>query len=156
MSASEQPRTPTPLRTRLIFFPVRELRKQREGWNQLVGEPAAHWLVRAQVLLPIAVWLSVAFWVIAIGAAALALAVGDNAGARRWALLGAVCNVVIVVIGAVLTRIFATSAARVLLPAIEPIDPTATLANLTVIVRRRPTYFAALARNHPDRFPPAR
>lgn len=105
-------------------------------------------------MFAITVWLAVAFWIVALSGAIAEFVVGDDARAKNWVIFGAVCNLVIAIIGAALTRAFVTSAARMLLPSIAPLDATVTLDNLAVIIRAKPSYFAALARKHPGSFPP--
>jgi hypothetical protein len=154
VNASGRYREPRSIRTRLIFSPIRELRRQRGFWVQLVGERAARPILRTQAVFAITVWLAVAFWIVALSGAIAELVVGDDARAKNWVIFGAVCNLVIAIIGAALTRAFVTSAARMLLPSIAPLDAMVTLDNLAVIIRAKPSYFAALARKHPGSFPP--
>lgn len=119
-----------------------------------MGERAARPILRTQAVFAITVWLAVAFWIVALSGAIAEFVVGDDARAKNWVIFGAVCNLVIAIIGAALTRAFVTSAARMLLPSIAPLDATVTLDNLAVIIRAKPSYFAALARKHPGSFPP--
>lgn len=147
---------PKPLsyRSRLILAPFSELPRQRSLWNRLVGEAAGRRVVQSQAMLPIAVWVTVFGWLVAISGVVYALAAEARSAATIWLLVGLLVNVVAIVSAQIMSRRFATSAARILVPVIQPLDPTATLENLTTIFGRQPAYFAALARKYPDRFPP--
>lgn len=105
-------------------------------------------------MLPIAVWIAVFGWVAAISGVVYALAAEADSAATIWLLAGVLLNVVAIVSAQIMSRRFAATAARMLVPVIQPLDPTATIENLTTIFGRKPAYFAALARKYPDRFPP--
>lgn len=116
---------------------------------------AARRIVQSQAMAPLTVWVTVLGWIVAIAGVVSTFAAGAEGAAATWVVVGAVVNVLAVVGAQLLGRALVRSTGRMLLPAIQPLDQTATVQNLTRIFSRKPTYFATLARKHPGMFPAA-
>lgn len=156
MSGAGQIRPKRPsYRSRLILTPFLELPRQHLIWVEIVGDAAARRVVQSQAMLPISVWSTALGWLVTIGGVVYELALNNPQAAAAWVPVGPIINVLAVVSAPVLSRAFARSAARTLIPAVQPLDATATVDNLTRILSRKPGYFVALARKHPGKFPPS-